>query len=249
MYFNSRTHTIKRISTVGNIVLVTALAKNCDQNRLHKNTDSIQEIYLKKLKSKLFDQGEKVKIDYLTYMQLYYHCRFSSLRAIFFLILLLGMSESEQLIFSFSVVEGFSVILQDFLFPRLHISGKQLYHVSDLPSEQENTFFFKCSRLFELWGVSRPGYQGKMVKGDLNWITLQGRPLFRTPHRKTLQDKITLHLQYHKPATKKILPLQLKDQQEEIHAPEHLCLIMRREEKQPLSNKSHLVTRSVACKT
>lgn len=53
---------------MGNIVLVTALAKNCDQNRLHKNTDSIQEIYLKKLKSKLFDQGEKVKIDYLTYM-------------------------------------------------------------------------------------------------------------------------------------------------------------------------------------
>lgn len=55
MYFNFRTGIIKRISTVGNIVLLTALAQNCAQNRLQKNTDPIQvcilnEFNLKKLK-------------------------------------------------------------------------------------------------------------------------------------------------------------------------------------------------------
>lgn len=54
MYFNFRTGIIKRISTVGN-VLLTALAQNCAQNRLQKNTDPIQvcilnEFNLKKLK-------------------------------------------------------------------------------------------------------------------------------------------------------------------------------------------------------
>lgn len=89
--------------------MLGAVAQNCEQNRLHKNTDPIQnlilnEFHLKKLKRNFFNQMENLKTtDYLTYMQFHYHCKFSSLRAILFLILLL---ECESLA-DFLSVGGF----------------------------------------------------------------------------------------------------------------------------------------------
>lgn len=107
--------------------MLGAAAQNCEQNRLHEKTDPIQncilnEFHLEKLKSNFFDQFENLeKMDYLTYMQFHYHRKFSSSRAISFLIWLLGMADSKWLIFS--VLLGFfQSFLQDFL--RLNIVRK-----------------------------------------------------------------------------------------------------------------------------
>jgi len=77
--------------------LLGAVAQICEQKRLCENTDTIQNcilnaFHLKKLKINFLDRVENLeKIDYLTYMRFHYHCKFSSLRAILVLILLLGM--------------------------------------------------------------------------------------------------------------------------------------------------------------
>lgn len=125
------------------------------------------------------------KIGYLTYIQFYYNCKFSSLEAILFLILIFGMWEFAWLIFALSGLGLFSFIFTGIFFFLVNIEKfqKMLYQASDLLPKQEYTFFFKSDlshRPFERYEVSRVGHRGHvnrthLKQGQHAWVVWEAK--------------------------------------------------------------------------